>query len=128
MYLTLSTVCIDHLITKTFIEMVQGLISLSPLPALGPPLIPLPEVVQVKVASGQLLACTHYIPHCKVSMPGHVFSINLKVLPLQCYDIIFVTPLVLPKTLPKASTFVSYLNYMLKWEVKELKVLEAWLR
>jgi hypothetical protein len=33
-----------------------------------------------------------------------------------------VTPLVLPKALPRASTFVSYLNYMLKWEVKELKV------
>jgi hypothetical protein len=60
----------------------------QPLAALGPPLIPLPEAVQVKVASGQLLACTHYIPHCKVSLPGHVFSINLKVLPLQCYDII----------------------------------------
>jgi hypothetical protein len=26
------------------------------------------------------------------------------------------------------STFVSYSNYMLKWKVKELKVLEAWLR
>jgi hypothetical protein len=39
-----------------------------------------------------------------------------------------VTPLVLPKALPRASTIVSYLNYMLKWEVKELKVLDAWLR
>jgi hypothetical protein len=32
------------------------------------------------------------------------------------------------KALTQRSTFVSCSNYMIKWEVKELKVVEAWLR
>lgn len=60
----------------------------QPLAALGPSLELLPHPVQVKVANGQAIWCTHYLPHCKVCLPNHSFFIDLKVLPLQCYDII----------------------------------------
>lgn len=42
----------------------------------------------IRVANGTLLQCTHEIPNCIVKIQGHCFKMNLKLLPLQCYDII----------------------------------------
>jgi hypothetical protein len=53
-----------------------------------PNLIPLPTPVQVRVANGQVISCTHELPQCKVQLQGHCFYIDLKVLPLNWYDII----------------------------------------
>lgn len=50
----------------------------------------LPMALQVRVANGQTLACTHQIETCPVWISGHAFKITLKVLPLQCYDMILV--------------------------------------
>lgn len=49
---------------------------------------PLTTPVQIRVANGTLLQCTHEIQHCPVNIQGHCFLVNLKILPLQCYDII----------------------------------------
>jgi hypothetical protein len=51
-------------------------------------LVPLAQPVPIRVASGQLIYCTQELSQCKVSVQGHTFMINLKVLPLQCYDAI----------------------------------------
>lgn len=40
------------------------------------------------VANGQVITCTHELPHCKVTLQGHSFTLNLENLPLQCYDVI----------------------------------------
>jgi hypothetical protein len=44
--------------------------------------------MQVQVANGQILKCTHQIVACPVWISGYAFQLPLKVLPLQCYDII----------------------------------------
>lgn len=49
---------------------------------------PLTTPVQIRVANDTLLQCTHEIQHCPVNIQGHCFLVNLKILPLQCYDII----------------------------------------
>jgi hypothetical protein len=48
----------------------------------------LSKPLKIRVANGTLLQCTHEIQHCPVSIQGHRFHINLKILPLQCYDLI----------------------------------------
>ena len=50
---------------------------------------PLLDPVQIRVANGTLLQCTHELVNCPVIIQGHNFVVNLKILPLQCYDIIF---------------------------------------
>lgn len=54
----------------------------------GPSPVQLSHSLQVRVANGQTIDCSQEIPHCKISLQGYSFDINLKVLPLQCYDII----------------------------------------
>jgi len=49
---------------------------------------PLAFLVQVKVANGNILTCTHELCDCVVLINGHRFFITLKILPLSCYDII----------------------------------------
>jgi len=44
--------------------------------------------VQIRVANGTLLQCTHELLHCPIYIQGHCFLVNLKILPLHCYDII----------------------------------------
>lgn len=44
--------------------------------------------MHVQVANGQLLQCTHHIVACPMWISGHPFQLSLKVLPLNCYDII----------------------------------------
>ncbi|WVZ87398.1 hypothetical protein U9M48_034038 [Paspalum notatum var. saurae] len=48
----------------------------------------LSQPVEVRVANGSVILCTHEISHCKVVINGHAFDITLKILPLQCYDVI----------------------------------------
>lgn len=60
----------------------------SALTALSSNVVPLPLPVLVRVANGQLISCTSYLPQCKVTLQGHTFYTNLKILPLQCYDVI----------------------------------------
>lgn len=43
--------------------------------------------MQVRVANGEVLYCKHELD-CPVWISGHGFKISLKVLPLDCYDII----------------------------------------
>lgn len=49
---------------------------------------PLKAPVQVRVANGEILQCTHELPDCPVWISGHAFKISLKILPLSCYDVI----------------------------------------
>lgn len=44
--------------------------------------------MQVRVANGEILSCTHELLDCPVWVSGYGFKISLKILPLQCYDII----------------------------------------
>jgi hypothetical protein len=44
--------------------------------------------MQVRVANGEILHCKHELQDCPVWISGHGFKISLKVLPLDCYDII----------------------------------------
>ena len=48
----------------------------------------LPSPIQVRVANGSILLCTHELPKCPVWIDGYCFLLNLRVLPLNCYDII----------------------------------------
>lgn len=48
----------------------------------------LPLPIKVRVANGTVLTCTHEIQNCPIWINGHCFNVNLKILPLQCYDII----------------------------------------
>lgn len=49
---------------------------------------PLPKLVQIRVANGTILICTHELSQCPVVIQGHTFLVNLKILPLQSYDVI----------------------------------------
>jgi hypothetical protein len=75
-----------QLFTKKIIMLVDYGSSSSfisqPLAKLGPNIIPLSQPVQVQVANGQIISCTHYLPQCKITLQGHTFHLNLKVLPL----------------------------------------------
>lgn len=51
----------------------------------------LQQTMQVKVANGEILQCTHELPDCPVWISGHAFKISLKILPLSCYDVILGT-------------------------------------
>jgi hypothetical protein len=44
--------------------------------------------MQVKVAHGQILHCTHEVQACPIWISGYAFKLSLKILPLQCYDVI----------------------------------------
>lgn len=44
--------------------------------------------MQVKVANGQVLSCTHELQNCEVIIQRQCFSMDLKILPLQYYDMI----------------------------------------
>jgi hypothetical protein len=44
--------------------------------------------MQVKVANGEILKCTHELVDCAVWISRYGFKISLKILPLQCYNII----------------------------------------
>jgi hypothetical protein len=48
----------------------------------------LPNSMQVRVANGHTLECTHEIVACPMWISGYAFKMTLKVLPLQCYDMI----------------------------------------
>lgn len=49
---------------------------------------PLSRQVRVKVASGEILNCTHEVQNCELVIQGQSFVLDLKILPLKCYDII----------------------------------------
>ncbi|XP_051209991.1 uncharacterized protein [Lolium perenne] len=49
---------------------------------------PLPVPVKVKVANGGIISGSHYIPECLWSCQGAQFNTSVKVLPIQCYDLI----------------------------------------
>ena len=44
--------------------------------------------MQVRVANGQILHCSHEITACPVWISGYAFKLPLKILPLRCYDVI----------------------------------------
>lgn len=48
---------------------------------------PLQQPVNVKVADGGILMCTHEVD-CLWLVPGEEFSTKFKILPLKCYDAI----------------------------------------
>jgi hypothetical protein len=54
----------------------------------GSPRVPLQHPVQVQVANGQVIQCTHQVVDCKVYVGGYCFKMDLKILPLNCYDVI----------------------------------------
>lgn len=49
---------------------------------------PMHTTMQVRVANGQTLQCIHEVQAFPIWISGHAFKMSLKVLPLQCYDII----------------------------------------
>jgi len=49
---------------------------------------PLHTPVLVKIADGATIWCTHELQSCLLYIQGHSFLLNLKILPLKCYDII----------------------------------------
>jgi hypothetical protein len=44
--------------------------------------------MQVRVANGQILNCTHEVTTCPMWIGGYAFKLPLKILPLHCYDVI----------------------------------------
>ncbi|CAO2144897.1 unnamed protein product [Urochloa humidicola] len=50
--------------------------------------VPLRKPVDVRVANGNILLCTHELVDQPVSINGHQFLITLRILPLHCYDVI----------------------------------------
>jgi hypothetical protein len=81
-----------NLFSKSVIMLVDSSSSSSfvsqTIAAYGPEWVLLEQPLQVRVANGQLIQCTHHIPHCKISTQEHTIVISLKILPLQCYVII----------------------------------------
>ncbi|CAN6301690.1 unnamed protein product, partial [Urochloa humidicola] len=49
---------------------------------------PLNKPIQVKVANGSILLCTHQIENCSWLIQGKQFQTSFKILPLKCYDAI----------------------------------------
>jgi hypothetical protein len=66
--------------THTFISTAMAATCLN-VQALYPP-------VHVKVANGQVLTCSQFIPSAEWSVQGFTFHSDLKVLPLPSYDMI----------------------------------------
>lgn len=58
------------------------------LAALLPNWKPLQSPMQVKVADGGILYCTHEITDCPWLVQGNSFQTTFKILPLKCYDAI----------------------------------------
>lgn len=50
--------------------------------------VPLPTPVRVRIADGGSLRGTLHIPDCEWTCQGAVFNADMKVLPLDCYDVI----------------------------------------
>lgn len=50
--------------------------------------VSLAKPAQVRVASGATMLCTHELQQCALYIQDHCFNVDLKILPLQCYDII----------------------------------------
>lgn len=48
----------------------------------------LSTTMKVRLASGSKLLCTHELEAFPITISGHCFHVNLKILPLQCYDVI----------------------------------------
>ncbi|CAN6338981.1 unnamed protein product [Urochloa humidicola] len=48
----------------------------------------LSQPIQVKVADGGLIVCTHELVDCDWLVQGHQFKTTFKILPLKCYDAI----------------------------------------
>ena len=44
--------------------------------------------MQVRVANGQVLNCTHEVTACPMWISGYAFKLPLKILSLHCYDVI----------------------------------------
>jgi hypothetical protein len=78
--------------SKRFIMLVDSGSSSSfiseQLVASNPLAVLLSQAMEVCVANGQTISCATQVPQCKVSLQGYCFKIDLKVLPLQCYDVI----------------------------------------
>ncbi|XP_071685404.1 uncharacterized protein [Lolium perenne] len=49
---------------------------------------PMHSPVRVKVANGEILTGTSLIPNCEWHCQGATFNTTMKVIPLQCYDVI----------------------------------------
>lgn len=50
--------------------------------------VPLPIPVRVRIADGGSLRGTLHIPDCEWTCQGALFNADMKVLPLECYDVI----------------------------------------
>lgn len=50
--------------------------------------VPLPTPVRVRIADGGSLRGTLHIPDCEWTCQGALFNADMKVLPLDCYDVI----------------------------------------
>jgi len=48
----------------------------------------LEKPLQVRVANGSILTCTHEVTDCPWLIQGHQFHTTFRILPLQCYDAI----------------------------------------
>jgi hypothetical protein len=44
--------------------------------------------IRVKVANGQILTGTEFLPNCNWSCQGAIFQTDMKIIPLHCYDVI----------------------------------------
>jgi hypothetical protein len=44
--------------------------------------------MQLRVANGQVISCTHELRNCKLLIGDHCFVVSPKILSLKCYDII----------------------------------------
>jgi hypothetical protein len=73
-------ILLDSGSTHTFISTAMAATCLN-VQALYPP-------VRVKVANGQVLTCSQFIPSVEWSVQGFTFHSDLKVLPLPSYDMI----------------------------------------
>jgi len=49
---------------------------------------PLSTPLQVRIANGNIPVCTHELLNCPICVEGYCFLVNLRILPLHCYDII----------------------------------------
>lgn len=75
-----AVILLDSGSTHTFIS--------EQLACLFPAWRKLDKVINVKVANGGILQCTHEIPDCPWLVQGVHFTNSFKILPLKCYDAI----------------------------------------
>lgn len=50
--------------------------------------VALSKPVVVRVVNGSSILCSHQLSNCEVKIQGHSFMLDLKILPLKCYDVI----------------------------------------